>query len=789
MNMKIMIWILTLTLLSTVAYAQDSIWNAEEQTGVSCLDAIGGGDVVRRTWIKNSSINATANTVSLFFKMNTVSARTVSNVSICRRDPATTWDCTVGTWTRLFFNGTDISPSTTSPIQTDNLTFAIDPAQDYFATYILEDDARCQYNPTTGVNGKGSVTIGDWEVQNWTSIAVDNDDIMSITFIFNVTIPPAENFTIRVTDGFDASALGNITANITLSNGSNFVLVNTTGNFISTTILANTSLLANISLSSTNYFNNTIFNHNVSSNLVTTLNQSIVRFNATDLFNNSVPGNFTINAITKANDTNFAIKEGLFNVTFSANGFFNQTQEINISALDNLTITVINVFDSILNVTAIEGLFGNTIQNFTVNVFNANVSLNSTQVAVGSFIEFGLIQGLNYTVTVSKTGFLTNITIVILNNTIQPFEAVLFALNDLSLNFFDEITLEPTLNVSFDIFSDVFSGSFNTTTGTFNLDDIPSTIYEIRYGLNSNTLAVRSYFLVIPIASTQDSNLTLLTIEENISFQFIRTVVDQNAFALEGDILEIQRPYTSDDNTSLIYRTVERALIDSVGDAVFTAIPNIQAYRFRVINNDTFLITRVFTPTFLVETSKELTVEDAPPVGQSFNDAFGISTILTFSNASSFYILDYNDVNAVSTRVCLTTTRTFLATVTREEQCSSLSSATLLVFVNQTLNGSVTAVATANISGSIFTLDTDIQTFNNLDTAAIFQGVALIIYILLLIFSGTMTGYTNMVYPIMFTIAATFAFSFSFLGMVAISAGLMGGVFVAGIVILVVAKK
>ena len=139
--------------------------------------------------------------------------------------------------------------------------------------------------------------------------------------------------------------------------------------------------------------------------------------------------------------------------------------------------------------------------------------------------------------------------------------------------------------------------------------------------------------------------------------------------------------------------------------------------------------------------------------------------------------------------MCLTTTRTFLATVTREEQCSSLSSATLLVFVNQTLNGSVTAVATANISGSIFTLDTDIQTFNNLDTAAIFQGVALIIYILLLIFSGTMTGYTNMVYPIMFTIAATFAFSFSFLGMVAISAGLMGGVFVAGIVILVVAKK
>lgn len=607
--------------------------------------------------------------------------------------------------------------------------------------------------------------------------------------------PATENLTITVLDAFTGNPINNVSAFFypecpiapcVIDDFYNF-----TGNVIHTTRAINSSILQYriaVGDNPDNYFTTNYYNYNMSTNLIAYLNQSAISFNVFNIFNESVSVfNITIDGNTHDQDYVFPLSSDNYTVQFSSNDYTPINIQIEVLPLDAKTYNFTGVYDAVLNLSATESVFGNDIDNFIVQLSNDEYNYVYDNTSVGFTIQIPLIKDKYYNITTSKANYLSNTSTLLVNTANQNYNVKMFALNDIIINFYDEITLNPVLDVTFYLFSNVFSGTYTTTTGQAILDSIPSTTYEIRYGINSTTLAERSYYLIVPILNTSDSNISLYTINTSIGFQFIRRIVDQNSIPLTNYILEIQRPYPSDDNTSVIYRSVERALIDSTGDAVFTAVPNTQAYRFRVLDN--FSIVKIFSPTFLVETTKELIVDDAQAVGQSFNEFFGISSTLIFNDTSSYFIMDYNDAEQVASEVCLVATRTYLATSTVTTQCSSDPSGTLLIYANQSLNGSFIVVGTATINENTFTIETLPKSFNDLNSYVDFSGVGLLIYILLIIFAGTMTGYTNIIYPIGFIILGTLAFSLSFLGMVALSATLMGGVLVLGILILVLAKK
>ena len=83
-------------------------------------------------------------------------------------------------------------------------------------------------------------------------------------------------------------------------------------------------------------------------------------FNASTIISNaSVFANFTIDGVTKGTDEVFLLSAKDYNVTFSAPGFFNKTQQITVTVLQNETITIIDVSSTVINVTAISFLTNN----------------------------------------------------------------------------------------------------------------------------------------------------------------------------------------------------------------------------------------------------------------------------------------------------------------------------------------------------------------------------------------------------------------------------------------------
>jgi hypothetical protein len=226
---------------------------------------------------------------------------------------------------------------------------------------------------------------------------------------FNPYAGASANFTITATDAFDGSALSALSANVTLANGSSFYYTNSTGGFIHTDILSNATLLANITINTSNYFTRTILNQNLSVNLVTTLNQTATSFAAFDVFGNAVStGNITINAQTNPLSFVWPLQGGTHNVTFSSADYYSITQEINVSALSTTTQNITGIFDTNFTINAIDFVDNGTINTFNATIVQNNVTFSAFNTTSNGNLSFGLLKSRLYNVTVRSAGYLVN---------------------------------------------------------------------------------------------------------------------------------------------------------------------------------------------------------------------------------------------------------------------------------------------------------------------------------------------------------------------------------------------
>lgn len=363
-------------------------------------------------------------------------------------------------------------------------------------------------------------------------------------------------------------------------------------------------------------------------------------------------------------------------------------------------------------------------------------------------------------------------------NLSNNFSASLFSTNTLNISFVDEITLQPTLNVTFDLIGALFSQRYVTTTGSVLVEGIGEGTYEIRYSLNDTDRRPRSYYFGVPIEKT-DAQLQLKTLEQNVSQLFVRRVVDNNAQPLKDHIYELQRYYTE----TSTWQTVERALISTNGEAVFSAIPNTQAYRYRVLNPD-FQIIETSTAFFLIDQTAEIRVNIEPPAFQTYNNFRKIQSSLHLSQAGN-YVFEYVDASNTVQEVCLTVGYSFQLNTTTQENCMQQTSGTIILPINLTAPGIYTATATAQFQDGTFTLAQDVYKFNEVDALQILGVIA---FILLLIGVGT-AGALSFVQPVVglvFLFVLFIGFSPMIMGLIEVSLIATTTITLMGVLILII---
>lgn len=544
--------------------------------------------------------------------------------------------------------------------------------------------------------------------------------------------------------------------------------------------------IVNITVIVPNHFNRSYLNYNTSTNLNSEHWQSVVYSYAQELYSNISIFNFNLTIgnqfnISNGNFTTHYLNADFYEYDGKANNFFyNNSGNFTLSPLEVLNHTI-DFYNYRINVTAIELLSGDPISNFNVSFLNVANGINESFETSTGQVLFPTINK-THLVIISSPGFATFNQSVFVNETQVDVVFTLFDLNEISFTFLDENTLENVSNINYEIYGDLFSASGNSGNSSVKLDELPNGIYEVRYGVNDTRYSQRAYFISIPLETADEVNVSLYLLDINESFQFIRVVRDQGSLPYDG-FLQVQRAYTRDDNATFDYKIMEIAEIDSEGNAVFQAKPNIQPYRFRILDSSLNIVD-VKTPGYLVDSTSELTARTDPTSMEGFYDADGIVSILNYNNLTYTYTFDYSDNAQSIDECCLSYTLSNLDSILTNEDCSSEYQDTLLLTLDPNQNGTYLISATCIINSDPYPRGTAQKNFNAVDNTTIFAFLGPILWIIILVVSGTAGGFKNPVFAIVLAVLGTATMSLSFLGLFFLSAILTGAVLIGGLVVL-----
>ena len=353
-----------------------------------------------------------------------------------------------------------------------------------------------------------------------------------ITFLFNsgsptsnqqypYTTPTVANFTISASDDWTTGTISSFNASV------DGVEYTTSTGIISTPLLQNSTTLHNITVYSNGYFNKTFLNYNVSSNIITTLTQAIVCFNATAKVSGSaISSNFTINASTRQC---FNITAGTYSVFANKTGWFDKNQTIIITALQNNTQTIVNMSYANLTISAKDGTTNESLTNCdtAINSVNWTSWTGESQTATTN-ASYYLING-TYNASIICSGYAltygqANITVSGHTN----YTFTLYKTNSVTINILDEITNTPiTSNITIRWTNNATTWENITSTGQLFIYNLtPSNYTLLFYGSNYST---RTYTITVGNLSTQF--LTAYMVSS--IYSTILTVKDKDT----GDIL------------------------------------------------------------------------------------------------------------------------------------------------------------------------------------------------------------------------------------------------------------
>lgn len=377
--------------------------------------------------------------------------------------------------------------------------------------------------------------------------------------------PSASNFSATATDEWSGSSL-----NISLWIDGTFYGTNTT---VTSALLSNSTTLHNVTIGSTDYFNRTYANYNVSSNLAGSLHQAEVCFNATE---KASGGAVSLNNITVVSTVRTAspfcynLSAGTYNVKAQKTGWYSQNQSFVVTALQNNTQTIVNMSYANLTVSAKDGTTNASLTSCDTIINHINWTWWAGESQTGmTNASYYLVNG-TYNVSINCPGYaltygVANVTVS--GNTNYTF--TLYKTNSVSITILDEITGNPILsNITVRWTNNATTWENITDTSTLFVYNLTPSNYTILfYGSNYST---RTYTITVGNLTTQF--LTAYMVSSTYSTIF--TVKDKDTGDIQADVA-----FTLYKLVNSTWTTVESKYTDITGKVQIYYDP-IGNYRF-----------------------------------------------------------------------------------------------------------------------------------------------------------------------------------------------------------------
>lgn len=469
---------------------------------------------------------------------------------------------------------------------------------------------------------------------------------------------PFTNATIRAYDFYTNTTLFNISVF-----NNNTLVCQTTNGTCTLPYLTNTSSLYNLVINSTDnggYFNLSRPLQNISGTMNFAMSQSINVFNATQKVTGALVANanFTTNYTT---NTTHYMRVQSYPLTATAPLYNNVTISYTPVALTSSFYIVENLTNQNLTVNVTYFLNGTRVPVYTLTISNSTYGFSETHyITTPTLFVANLTAGVYYTVAVNTSDAFSNSTAYVSAGSTYTVNLTLVSTTQFNLYFFDEQTLLPVNNVNYTIIGATYAytGSTASASNNVNFSAIATDTYEIRYVDNNMTYNPRSYFVVIPLTSASQANLSLYMLKTSNATSFVLTVTDTYNQPIAGLTASLLRRYAIGGLTTYYVVEMMRPSVALQGATPFSAVANTVPYIFRIQDSAGNVVfqgagtssTNLETQ-YLLSTNIYIKVQTETTVLQGAQNFFGLTTALT--NTSTALQLSWSGSATTLSQICL----------------------------------------------------------------------------------------------------------------------------------------
>lgn len=354
------------------------------------------------------------------------------------------------------------------------------------------------------------------EIVIYNNSALTGEQCLNLKNFLETTSSSPETFTITAKDYYNGSSIENFTAEIV--GVGNFSTLNGT---IHTGLYKNETSTYDIiirSNSSGGYFNRTFESQsvNISGFFSPHIWQSVLNLNATQLlFNATISGgNFSVPLQSSSNGTLY-LRAGTYNVTFDHEDYYDIVQEFTLAPLENLTSSITNVYNAIVNVSARNVVGNSSINSFSGSVYTLNY--NTTN----GYLSLPYMIGNTTNVTIFGTTFSSEQYTQSFSSNYTELVAYLYETGAIEINFYYEANGTPLTGVDVNILALNGTTDFTNNTGSSNrFYTTISDTGDLVITINKDGFSEKVYYETISTGRYVTLNAYLLTEDETQSTSF-----------------------------------------------------------------------------------------------------------------------------------------------------------------------------------------------------------------------------------------------------------------------------
>ena len=425
----------------------------------------------------------------------------------------------------------------------------------------------------------------------------------------------------------------------------------TTNGTILTDLFQNETETFTVRAGTTDYFNRYFYLVAPTSDYVVELYQAQINFTSEEFITNeTVLGsktNYTIDFIKS--DVHY-LSAGEHSVLIESSGYYDRTVHINVTALQNETLTLTGLFNAYLNVSLLDVVTTDLIEvnSFLLlqNDFYSYYVHNSN--SNGSFY-IPTVKGLSLNLSAGATGYAPTTLNFSTVSEVTSINLSLYANNSLWVTAKNFDTGDSLENFSVTVYNDDNVYNFNDVDGTARKNDIVSGVYTVSVAKTGYSSS--EYALTVTGGSHQDLQAFLISAGGSTTI----LTVTNSVTGAEIDNLSVNMYKTLNSSWTL----VNSQLTDISGKVQITYTPEVQ-YKF-ILSKDGFL-TKSF---YLKPLFASYTVTVEPETSQTPNINTGDFNVninptlfydeqsnnLTFTIISGSGTLEYYNVTIVAPNV------------------------------------------------------------------------------------------------------------------------------------------